>query len=108
MWWLKNALCVWFLLSLIWGILTIVLDVIVLWLHGSRYTISWQTQEVSLENPVIPAAIGFVVWGLAVHFWKIREWSWFDVRHPLWYWLMCGLLGAVFVALTWTQKGEGP
>jgi hypothetical protein len=106
MWWLRKALLIWVLLSLIWGALTILLDIVVFALEGTKFTISWQTQEVSLENPVIPASVGFLVWGLAVHFWKIRAWNWWDTRHPLWYWVAGGLLGAVFVALTWTQRGQ--
>lgn len=105
-WWFKNALFVWFLLSLVWGVLTITLDVIVLWLHGSKATISWQCQQVSLDNRVIPGALGFLVWGLAVHFWYIHSWDWHDPRHPLWNWLIGGLMGALFVALTWTQRGD--
>ncbi len=103
-WWLKNALFTWFVLSLVWGALTIILDGVVLALNGREATISWQTREVSLANPVIPASLGFLVWGLAVHFFKIHEWSWLDVRQPFHAWLAGGLLGATFVALFWTQR----
>lgn len=108
-WWLRQGLFVWLLLTLLWGAATIVWDVVVLWASGVQDTISWQTQVVSRDNPVIPAAVGFLVWGLAVHFWKVRAWGWTDERQPLLYWLLGGILGAVFVALTWTQRGgSGP
>lgn len=107
-WWLRQGLLVWFLLSLLWGAASIVWDAVVQWLSGVEYTISWQTQQVGKDNPVVPAALGFVVWGLAVHFFKVRSWSWYDERQPLLYWLAGGLIGATFVALTWTQRGPGP
>jgi hypothetical protein len=103
--WLRNGILGWFVLSLAWGLATIVYDVYLEFWVGNANTISWETQQISKDNPVIPGAIGLVVFGLAVHFWKVREWSWFDPRQPLWYWLVCGLLGATFVALTWTQRG---
>lgn len=107
-WWLRNAMFTWFVLTLIWGVASIVFDSLVLWLEGVDFTISWETQLTSIENRVIPAAAGFIVVGLAVHFWKVHRWDWLDSRQPIWAWVVGGLLGGLFVAYTWTQRGPTP
>ena len=103
-WWLNHALLTWVLLSAIWGALTIILDVVVIMTQGNKGTISYQTQQASLDNPVIPAAVGFLVFGLAWHFWFIHDWSLLDPRHPLWRWVVGGILGSIFVYFFWLQR----
>jgi hypothetical protein len=104
MFWLKNGLLGWVILSAVWGFLTIVYDILIESITGNEYTISAQTQAVSVENPVIPAAIGLVVGGLAVHFFKVREWPWFQQGQPWHYYAIGFVAGAILVAATWTQR----
>jgi hypothetical protein len=102
--WLKNGLLGWVILSALWGALTIIYDILIESITGNEYTISAQTQAVSVENPVIPAAIGLVVGALACHFFKVREWGWFNTSQPWLYYALGFAAGVVIVAFTWTQR----
>jgi hypothetical protein len=103
--WLKNGLIGFVILTGIWGAVVIAFDIAIEATTGNQFTISWQTQTVSLHNPVIPFAINFVVGGLMVHFFKIRTMGWFEAGQPIHYALIGLLMGAVAVALTWEQRG---
>jgi len=102
---LRNGAIGWAILSALWGAASIVYDICLAIMYGDAETISWQTQLVSYHNPVIPTALGFLTFGLAVHFFKIRTMPWTDTTQPIWYFVGGGLLGAAFVALAWTQRG---
>lgn len=105
MWWLKNGLAGWFVLTLVWGVLSIAFDTAIEIVTGTRNTISWEMQLAALANPVIPAAVGLVVGGLAVHFFRVRALALFDARQPWLYYLAGFVAGAVLVGLTWEQRG---
>lgn len=104
-WWLRNGLAGWFVLTLIWGAVSIIYDTLIEILTGTRNTISWQTQQAALANPVIPAAVGLIVGGLAVHFFRVRALAMFDASQPWLYYAAGFVAGAVLVGLTWTQRG---
>jgi len=103
-WWFQHGLAGWFVLSLIWGVLTIVYDSLIALWYGGQDTISWQTQQAALQNPIIPAAIGLVVGGLTVHFFKVRSMGWFEIGQPWHYYALAYACGAFLIALTWTQR----
>lgn len=102
-WWLKRALLTWVAMTALWGAFTILLDSVALYLYGHDATISWQVRTESMAHRVIPAACGFLVWGLAFHFWLVDDWPVFDVRQPIHAWFQGGFLGMVFVWLFWLQ-----
>ena len=104
-WWLTHGLAGWVILSTIWGVATIILDVLIEALTGTQYTISWQTQQLSIINPVIPTALGLVVGGLTVHFFKVRDWPWMQSGQPWHFYAIGFACGAFLVALCWTQRG---
>jgi hypothetical protein len=105
MWWLRHGLAGWTVLSLIWGVATIAYDAAIEAIAGTQSTISWQAQQASIANPVIPTALGLVVGGLTIHFFKVRAWGWFQEGQP-WHDYAAGFLaGAALVALSWTQRG---
>jgi hypothetical protein len=106
MYWLKNGLLGWVVLSSLWGVASIVYDILIVTIGGGvKDTISWQTQQVSVGNPVIPCALGIVVGGLTIHFFKVRDWPWFQHGQPWHFYALGFVLGAVAVAATWTQRG---
>ena len=104
-WWFQNGLAGWAILSTVWGVLSIVYDIAIEAMYGTQSTISWQTQQVSIANPVVPMAVGLVAGGLACHFFKVRTMGWFEAGQPWHYYAIGFVAGAFLIALTWTQRG---
>ena len=103
--WLRNGLIGFAILTGMWGLIAIVFDSAIEAATGTIDTISGQTQQFSIANPVVPAAVGLVTGGLVIHFFKVRDWSWFDPRQPLRDWVIGAVAGMILVAYTWTQRG---
>jgi hypothetical protein len=105
-WWLYHGIAGWTVLWLAWGVLSIVYDVLILTIGGGvKSTISWQVQQASIANPVIPVAVGLIIGALTTHFFKLRSEGWFAEGQPWHYWALGFALGAIGVAASWTQIG---
>lgn len=102
-WWLQNGLAGFFLLSLLWGVVCIAYDVAIMWLYGVKDTISWQTQQAAMKNPIVALAVGLPVGFLGVHFFCSRTLPLFDRGQP---WINNAIgvaIGALVAFFYWRQ-----